>query len=351
MSKRTPPYRVNQWGTGAVGKYCIERTLELPNLKLVGALVYTDAKDGKDIGEILHRAPLGIAATKDKKRMIALDADIVLYTPLLVDLDDMCAILESGKDLITPSGFVYLKDDAVLARINAACKKGNSTMHGGGIHPGFSGDRLALVLSALCRRIDKITVYELVSMADMTESPDLIFGYLGFNMDGKTAAATEPPLLKTMSGIFRESMQLLAAGIGVEIESYRTSHEYALATEDSPTTPGLIKKGHVGGQHFNYEAIAGGRTVIEFKTYWRMADKLEPAWDQPMHGLTYIVEVEGEPGLRCVLDPVGERPAELGLIWTAMLVMNAIPEVCQASAGFKTVLDLPLITAKHAMTI
>jgi len=349
MAKRQAPFRVIQWGTGAVGKYCIQRTIESPHLKQVGARVFSDAKNGKDVGEIAHLAPTGVKAVMDKQAVYDADADIVLYTPLIVDIEDICAILASGKDLITPSGFVFLKDQAVLARINGACAKGGSTMYAAGIHPGFAGDRVPLVLSALCRNIRKVTVYELVSMADMTESPDLIFGYLGFNMDAETAAKTPPPLLQTMSTIFKESMQMLAAGLGFEIDSFRTSHEYALTTEDSQTVPGLIPKGHVGGQHFNYEALVGDRTVIEFKTYWRMADKLTPAWDQPMKGLTYVVEIDGDPGVRCVFEPVGERPAELGLIWTAALVMNAIPEVCEAPPGFKTTLDLPLIAAKSAV--
>jgi hypothetical protein len=349
MPRQNPPYRVIQWGTGAVGKYCISRTLEAPDLEQVGALVYSDAKDGQDVGVIAHGEPIGVRATKDKSAIYAMDADVVVYTPLIVDLDDICDILASGKNLITPSGFVYSTDQAVLARINAACAKGESTMWASGIHPGFAGDRLPLVLSALCKRIDKITVYELASMADMTESPDLIFGYLGFNMDAETAANTRPPLLDTMSTIFKQSMEMIAAGLDFKIDGFKTSHEYALTTEDSYTTPGLIKKGHVGGQHFNYEALVGDRTVIEFKTYWRMADKLAPVWDLPITGLTYIVEIDGDPGLRCVLNPVGERPAEIGLVWTTMIVMNAIPEVCRAGPGFKSTLDLPLMAAKHAV--
>ena len=351
MPRKNPPYRIIQWGTGAVGKYCIQSTIENPDLEQVGALVYSDAKDGQDVGEIARLAPNGIKATKDKQAIYATDADCVLYTPLIVDLDDMCVILGSGKNLITPSGFVFLKDQEKLDRINAACAKGGSTMHAAGIHPGFAGDRMALVLSALCRRIDKITVYELVSMADMTESPDLIFGFLGFGMSAEEAASRPPPLLATMSTIFKESMQMVAAGLGFEIERFATSHEYALTTEDSMTTPGLIKKGHVGGQHFNYSALVGDRTVIEFKTYWRMADKLTPRWDQSMTGLTYVIEIEGDPGVRCTFEPVGERPAELGLIFTADLVMNAIPEVCKAGPGFKSTLDLPIVTAKHAVRL
>src|SRR6202011_599593 len=110
---------------------------------------------------IAHGKPIGVKAVKDKEAIYKTQADIVLYTPLVVDLDDICAILASGKNLITPSGFVYLKDQAVLGRINAACAKGGSTMYAAGIHPGFAGDRIPLTLSALCRRIDKVTVYEL----------------------------------------------------------------------------------------------------------------------------------------------------------------------------------------------
>ena len=153
-----------------------------------------------------------------------------------------------------------------------------------------------------------------------------------------------------MSTIFKEFMQMLAAGLGFEIQPFRTSHEYALTTEDSYTTPGLIRKGHVGGQHFNYEALVGDRTVIEFKTYWRMADKLTPGWNQPMAGLTYIIEIEGDPGVRCPFEPVGERPAELASSSPPIWSMNAIPEVCKAGVGFKSTLDLPLIvTAKRAV--
>jgi hypothetical protein len=348
MPKNSAPYRVIQWGTGAVGKYCIQTTIDRPDLIQAGAKVFSDAKVGEDVGVIAHRDRIGVKAVKDKQAILDADADIVLYTPLVVDLDDICDILASGKNLITPSGFFFLKDMETLNRINAACSKGNSTMFATGIHPGFAGDRMALVLSALCRKITKVTIYELVSMADMTESADMVFGLLGFNMDAETAAKTEPPLLKTMSTIFIQCMQTVAAGLGVEIDRFRTSHEYALTTEDSMTTPGLIPKGHVGGQHFNYEAIVGDRTVIECKTYWRMADKLDKDWKYPMTGLNYIVEIEGDPGVRSEMHPLGPRPAEDGLVWTASLVMNAIPEVCKAPAGFKTTIDMPLIAAKFA---
>ena len=44
----------------------------------------------------------------------------------------------------------------------------------------------------------------------------------------------------------------------------------------------------------------------------------------------------------------GPKDAVLS-IFTASIVMNGIPEVCQAGPGFKSTLDLPLMAAKHAV--
>jgi hypothetical protein len=346
----TKPIRVIQWGTGAIGKYCIHETIRRPDLELVGAKVFSESKAGKDVAEILGGgAPTGVKAVLDKQDVLKADADVVLYTPLFVDLDDMCDILASGKDLVTPSGFFYLVQGTQRRkRIDEACAKGGSTLFASGIHPGFSGDRQVLLLSALCNKITKVTVYELVSMATMSESPDMVHA-LGFDMDEETAKNTPPHLLETMSKIFIETMQTVAAGLGWKIDEYRTRHEFALTLEDSPTSAGVIKAGRVGGQHFNYEAIVDGKTVMECKTYWRMADKLDKKWDQPMTGLDYIVEIEGSPGVRSHIRPLGKVPAEDGLEWTANLVMNAINETVAASPGFKSILDMPPMAAKYAV--
>jgi hypothetical protein len=349
MTMSSKPIRVIQWGTGAIGKYCINTALRRPDLELVGTKVFSEAKNGQDVGEIVGKAPIGIKAQIDKKAVLAIDADVVLYAPLFVDLDDMCDILASGKDLITPSGFFFLVQGTERRkRIDEACAKGGSTLFASGIHPGFSGDRQVLLLSALCSQITKITVYELVSMATMSESPDMVHA-LGFDMDEETAKNTPPHLLETMSKIFIEGMQTIATGLGWRIDEYKTRHEFALTLEDSPTSAGVIKAGRVGGQHFNYQSYADGKLIIDYRTYWRMADKLDKEWNEPMTGLNYVVEIEGSPGVRSEIFPLGKVPAEDGLEWTAALVTNAIGAVVAASAGFKTVLDMPLLTAAYAV--
>lgn len=70
--------RVVQWATGGVGVAAINGVLEHPDLELVGCWVHSEAKNGKDVGEIIGAAPLGVAATNNIQDILDLDADAVI---------------------------------------------------------------------------------------------------------------------------------------------------------------------------------------------------------------------------------------------------------------------------------
>ncbi len=335
------PLRILQWATGSIGRHAIRAIAEDPQLALAGVWVHGESKDGVDAGTIAGIAPLGVKATRDKQALLALDADCVLYAPLLADVDEMCAILESGKNLVTPTGFSFVKDPALAGRIEAACQKGGVSFHGSGIHPGFAGDRLPLVLSALCRRIDKITVYEVCDLSQGSESPEMVMQQLGFGMSAADAAKEPPALMGVMSRIFFESMDMVAAGLGFALDGYDHRHEFAVAKRDVPVHAGMIKQGHVAGQHFEYTGLVKGRPVIQFNTYWKMSKEIEPSWpyDAPIE---YTVEIEGDPSVRCSLSPIASDTTEPGLVWTAMNCVNAFAAVCEAPPGIRTSLDLPI---------
>jgi 2,4-diaminopentanoate dehydrogenase len=343
-------YRVIQWATGSVGRLAIRAIAEAPDLDLVGVWVHSPSKAGKDAGELAGMAHLGVAATNDVSALLACDADCVCYAPLLSDVEEICRILESGKNVVTPTGYVFIRDPAVVTRIEAACRAGGVSFHGSGIHPGFAGDRLPLVLSALSQRIDKISVIEESDFADIDESREMVFDQLGFGMPAEEARKRPPALMGVMSTIFKESMQMIAAGLGFEIDEFRTSHEPALATRDIDEAGGRILKGHVAGHHFEYKALRKGTPIIEFQTYWKMTNDIEPRWDYDAI-LRYTVVIEGMPSFRCVMEPFAGQDVP-GLLWTAMNCVNAIPRVCEAEPGIRTALDLPMITARpHAVRL
>jgi hypothetical protein len=341
------PLRIIQWATGSIGRYAISAIHEHSGLELVGVWVHSEAKSGQDAGAIAGIDPIGVIASNDAEALLALDADCVLYAPLLSDVDEMCRILESGKNIVTPTGFSFVKDPTLAGRLDAACRKGGVSFHGSGIHPGFSGDRLPIVLSALCRRIDKVTVFEICDLSQGSESPEMIKDQLGFGMTAEQAAKEPPALMGVMSTIFNESMDMVAAGLGFEIEEYGHRHEFAVAKQDIPIHVGTIEKGQVAGQHFEYSGLVKGQPVIQFKTYWKMTNDpelIEPNW--PFEGpIEYIVEVEGDPSVRCRLTPIDAETTEPGLVWTAMNCVNALAPVCAAEVGIRTSLDLPIVRA------
>src|SRR5262245_37118191 len=142
--------RVIQWATGGVGKAAIECVLNHPGLELAGCWVHSADKNGRDVGDILGTDALGVAATSSIDEALALDADCVMYSPFVPNHEEVVAILRSGKNVVTPLGWVYpdLSNPAVKAIADAALDSG-VTLHGSGIHPGGVTERFPLMLSSL----------------------------------------------------------------------------------------------------------------------------------------------------------------------------------------------------------
>jgi hypothetical protein len=123
--------KVVQWGSGNVGRSAIATLAARPGLDLVGLLVSTPDKVGRDAGTIAGIEPIGVIATDDVEQILALDADVVIHMPLpsLVhgddpgaDLDNFCRLLASGKHVITTVGYMYPKvyGDEVMASPSTA---------------------------------------------------------------------------------------------------------------------------------------------------------------------------------------------------------------------------------------
>ncbi|MBV9722261.1 MAG: dihydrodipicolinate reductase, partial [Mycobacterium sp.] len=92
-----------------------------------------------------------------------------------------------------------------------------------------------------------------------------------------------------------------------------------------------------------------GETLIEFETLWTVGGEYPEHWPKPLDGWT--LTIEGDPSMRTHFFPLAsfsrdasiEEHVRAGLITVAMQVVNAIPAVCAAPAGFATMADLPLI--------
>lgn len=345
------PLRVIQWATGGVGTEMVTAILDYrPDLQLVGARVYSDAKNGVDLGTIVGRSPIGVSATTDTSDILALDADLVLYAPSFTDLDDVCALLESGKNVATPSFLFHPRriPEADRIRLQAACDNGNSTIHGSGLNPGNLSGVLPLALSGMSRTIDQIKLQE---RADWTlwESTEITFDGMWFGRPTDEVTPTANKYLSFLTRLFVEQTWFLSDTLNGDIDDVSVTLENVPATKDLKVFSHVVKEGTTAGQRWNFRGLRGGKTLIEFETLWTVGGEYPDHWPKPQDGWT--LTIEGDPSMQTHFFPLASFSREAtidehvraGLITVAMQVVNAIPAVCDAPAGFATMADLPLI--------
>ncbi len=153
--------RVVQWATGNIGTYALRAVIQHPNFDLVGVHVHSDAKEGRDAGELCGLDPVGVAATRDIEKIGALEADCVLYMPAACDFDEVCQLLASGANIVSTRGEFHRAeslDPAVRSRVEAACRDGGTSIHSTGSSPGFITEAVPLVLTSIQRRLDGLLI-------------------------------------------------------------------------------------------------------------------------------------------------------------------------------------------------
>ena len=342
--------RVIQWATGSVGKAAIEGILLHPDLELVGCWVHSDSKNGVDVGEILGIEPLGVAATSSMDEILAMEADAVLYSPLVPNRNEVAAILRSGKNVVTPVGWFYPteRDGAKLA---AACAEAGTSLHGTGINPGGITELHPLMFSALSSAVTFVRGEEFSDIRTYN-APDVVRHIMMFG--GKPDEAMGGPMLGLLSGGFIQSVRMCVDALGFAAEPrIRTSQEIAVATAPIDSPIGVIEPGHVAGQRFVWEAFVGETCVVRIAVNWMMGEEnLDPPWEFGPQGERFEVEVQGDPS--CFVTIKGWQPdtVEEGLVRnpgvtaTAFHCVNSIPYVVAAEPGIKTYLDLPLVAGR-----
>jgi 4-hydroxy-tetrahydrodipicolinate reductase len=337
-------YRVVQWATGNIGTRTLRAAIEHPQMQVVGLYVTSEAKEGRDAGEIagLGRG-IGVAATRRLADILALKPDCVIYAPLRLDVDEVCALLESGANIVTPLADLHhppTMDPERRARIEAACRKGDSSIHATGSSPGFISENLPVTLALLTRRIDMITVDE---YADLTSrnSPDLIFDYMGW---GAPAREVRPEQLAHINDGFAQSYRALADALSIRIDRTETTGAFGIARERVEMAAGVIEAGMAAANRIVFTGYQDERPVLRFRANWYATRNIDPAdWDLQEGG--WRVQVEGDTPLDVSIRfPVSLQDyPNVSPGFTAHPVVNALPAVCEAAPGIRTFGELKIL--------
>ncbi len=340
-------YRVVQWATGKVGARSMRAVIRHPAMDLVGLYVHSEAKEGRDAGELCGLEPVGVSATRCIDDIISLQPDCVLYMQEGVDADDVCRILEAGINIVTTRGeFFYpaRMDPQLRERTEAACHAGDASLHATGSSPGFITEAMPLVLTSVARRLDCLTIDEFAYIPESC-SPEMVFDVMGYGR--APGDEFDPNLLHHMAQTFEQSLSLLADTLSVPLDDVETRGETALATGRIEIAEGAwIEEGTVAAQRITVSGLHKGKALLNFRANWFCAMDLDPPWTLGETGWRVTVEGDTPFDITIGMPRSGEPVAEQMGGYTAHRAVNAVPFVCAATAGIVTIADMPQIIAR-----
>jgi 2,4-diaminopentanoate dehydrogenase len=350
-------YRVIQWSTGNVGRYALRGIIGHPQLELVGLWVHSEKKTGRDAAELCGLdEPTGVLGTNDADALLAMDADAVCYTAT-ADLrpyeamDDIARILRSGKNVVSSSIVPMVwpphAGEAITGPLEAACKEGGVSCFTSGVDPGFMNDILPLLLSGTCERVDTIRIQEILNYATY-DQPTVLFETMGFGKPMDWSPILLLPGVLTLA--WGSMVEVIAAGLGVELDRVDEWYERLPAPETFDVPAGTVEEGTMAGLRFEIRGIVGGEPRIVIDHVSRLHDDVGPEWPSPPGKGGYRVLIQGSPKVTCEVKMEGDGGDEnsAGLIVTAMRCLNAVPAVCEARPGLLSALDLPLVVGPFA---
>jgi 2,4-diaminopentanoate dehydrogenase len=355
------------WGPGSMGVIALRAGIDHPELELVDLVVHSDAKAGRDAGELCGSEPVGVVATTDPSALLGGDADMVVYAAAanlrpLEAVNDMVSIMRAGKNVVScsvvPLVYPNAVDPAFTDPLREAALTGGVSFFTTGIDSGFANDVLPLALSGVSRTIESIRVTEMFNYATYPDGT-AVYDILGFGKPPEELPFAATPGVFTFG--WGPVLHQLADGLGVRVDDIEETVE-RIPTDTSFDTPtGHIAAGTIAGMRSTLTGFVEGHLTFVVDHVTRMHDDIAPEWPQPHISIqprdlgyggasgrgVYRVEIEGSPSMRCEFEMADDHDHDLGARMAgASRMVNAIPAVCAAKPGLLSALDLPLITGK-----
>ena len=325
--------RVVQYGLGPIGCECVRQLMTRPGVRLVGAVDIDPGKAGRDVAEVAGLPePLGIRVRDDAPALLAeTRPNVVIHSTassLPAVAGQLTDILSAGAHVITTceeAAFPRWRHPEVHARLDELARRQKVTLLGTGINPGFIMDTLALTLSAPCMRLERVQVHRVVDAAARRLPLQRKIG-AGLTLEEFEA---ERSVGRVGHVGLAESAALIAYGLGWRLDRIEETLEPIAASENDETPYLSVPAGSVAGIH---QVVLGWEGDA-----LRVVLMLDMAVHAP------------EPGDHILLDmgAGGRIEAHIAGIHgdtaTAAVVINAIPQVLRAPAGFLTMADMPLV--------
>jgi len=348
------PYRVAVWGPGNVGLPAIRTVLANPALELAGVIVHSEAKAGRDAGDLVGRAQTGVITTRDAESVLAERPDALVYA---VNQDfrpqesrtEMLGALAAGINVVSAGLYGLLHpasaEPDLRSAFESACKEGASSFLTSGIDPGFAMDLLPAVLSGVCADIEEVRITENFNYATYAVPP-AVRALIGFG----SPMDQVPPMISPgiPESVWGGAVRSLADALDAKLEEVREVVERHPLERDVELADAILAAGTLGAFRFEVQGIVAGRPAIVVEHITRIVDDTAPQWE-PAKGMGFHrVKITGTPNLSVTLeaeDETGDHVAG-GNTTAAARIVNAIPALCEGPPGVISGIELPLIVGR-----
>ena len=327
-------------GLGPIGAGIARLVLETDGLHVVGATDIAPDKAGKDLGVVLglgRRLRLKIEGNPARllRRTKAEVAILSTTSSAKTIKPQVLALVAKGMNVVTTCeelSFAAPQNASAFREIDKAARKKKVSVLGTGVNPGYAMDALALMLTAPCARVDRVSVTRVVDAATRRLPLQRKVG-AGLNLNQFRRAITEGTVRHV--GL-RESAHMIAAGLGWKLDRVEETIEPAIAPRDLDTEYLRIPAGAAAGVKQQARGYRNCQPAISLDL--QMYVGAESPRDH--------VLIDGAPPIDMTI--AGGVAGDLA---TAAIVVNSIPKLLAAPAGVVTMRELPLVHRFNALEL
>ncbi len=319
------------FGLGPIGAAIVKQVATRPGFKIVGGIDIDPAKVGRDLGDVVGLPKrLGVKVLGDAaKALKAARPDVVmLCTSSSVKrvMPQIETILKSKTAIVSTTeelSYPFHTNVRYARQIDSWAKKARVGVLGTGVNPGFAMDALPIALTAVCERVERVTVNRV---------QDARIRRLPFQQKIGAGLTTEQFQKKVHDGSVRhvgltESIAMIADALGWNLGKISDEIQPKLATVTVSSEFLAVDPGYVCGIIQDGIGYRKGEPVIRLH--------MEAYLGSPE---TYdSVDIEGSPSLS--MKVAGGIHGDVA---TASIAVNSIPKVLQAPPGLHTMRDLAL---------
>ena len=328
------PLKVAVAGLGLVGQEVARRILEIPALKLVAAADPAPLHAGKDLGTVLglpRRLRIKVEGNPDRFfRRVRADLAVVCTTSSMKEVKpQILALVKHRIHVVTTCeelAFPVPSRLSAFRELDRQAKSRKVSVLAAGVNPGYAMDALALMLTAPCARVRRVSVTRVVDAAGRRLALQRRVG-AGLNLGQFRRAVTEGTVRHV--GLV-ESAHMIAAALGWKLERVDETLEPAIAPRDLDTEYLRIPAGSVAGIRQSARGYRGEEAAISLDL------QVYVGAESPRDHIL----VDADPPVDATV--AGGVTGDLA---AAAIVVNSIPKLMAAPAGLLSTKDVPLIHA------